>query len=93
MTHWAGINLFPDELINLNREIRNHPKLQERLANHPMAEWEIKLSEIAHYCDMLLHGDYFPEDLNKIAVHLTRKLIERREYQGGLIVIESSPLQ
>ena len=49
MTHWAHLNIWPDELIALNREVANHPKLMELLANHPAAEWEIKMAEIALY--------------------------------------------
>ena len=88
MTHWAHVNIFPEELIALNREISYHPKLQELLANHQAPEWEVKLAEIANYCEMILNGDYLPEDILRIATILTIKLVKKRERQGGLIVIE-----
>ncbi len=90
MTHWAHINIFHEELIHLNQEIANHPKLMELLANHPMAEWEIKMAEIALYCEVIVDGDYLPEEMKKLAGILYRKLIERREDNRGLVIITSS---
>lgn len=87
MTHWTHLNIWPQELIELNQEILNHPKLQERLANHPVAEWEIKMAEIALYCEVIVDGDYLPEDMQRLAGILYRKLIERREDNRGLLVL------
>lgn len=89
MTHWAHHNIWPDELIALNREIPNHPKLMERLANHPMPEWEIKLAETALYCEVIVDGDYLPEQIISLCEILLVKLIERREDNRGLLVITS----
>ena len=87
MSHWAHLNIFPDEIIALNREVVNHPKLQERLANHGMAEWEIKLAEIALYCEVIVDGDYMPEQMVHLSGILLKKLIEKREDNRGLVVI------
>lgn len=85
---WKHINIFPDEVIHLQREIINHPKLMNRLANNHRADsWETKLAEIAHYCDMILDGDYTEEDIKRICTILEKKLIERREDNRGLLVI------
>ena len=90
MTTWAHINIWPEELIHLNQEIANHPKLMALLANHPVAEWEIKMAEIALYCEVIVDGDYLPEDMQRLAGILYRKLIERREDNRGLVIISSS---
>lgn len=89
MSHWASINIWPEELIQLNRETLNHPKLMTLLANHQMAEWEIKMAEIALYCDVIVNGDYMPEQMVQLAGILHKKLIEKREQQGGLVIISS----
>lgn len=90
MSHWKAINIWPDELIQLNRETMNHPKLMERLANHPSTEWEVKIAEIANYCEVIVDGDYMPEQMIQLSGILLRKLIERREDNRGLVVITSS---
>lgn len=90
MTHWAHINIWPDDIIQLNREIIHHPKLMERLANHPSAEWEIKLAEIAQYCEVMVDGTYLPEEIERLARILRIKLVEKREDNRGLLVIESA---
>jgi hypothetical protein len=93
MSHWYHLNIWPDELINLNRETVHHPKLMERLANHPSDQWEVKITEIANYCEVIVDGDYVPEQMVQLAGILHKKLIERREDNRGLIVITSSTLQ
>lgn len=87
MTHWKNINIWPDELIALNRETMNHPKLMKLLANHQAAEWEIKLAEIANYCAVIVDGDYSPDAILQLARILLAKLIELREDNRGLVVI------
>jgi hypothetical protein len=88
MSHWAHINIFPDEVINLQRELVHHPKLMELLrANHRADSWETKLAEIAKYCDVIVNGDYTEEDLVKLCGILEKKLMERREDNRGLLVI------
>ena len=92
MTHWAHINIWPDEFIALNTEITNHPDLVELLANHPAMEWEIRLAEIALFCEVIVDGDYLPEQMQQLAGILYRKLIERRKDNRGLVVITSTNL-
>lgn len=84
---WKHINIWPDEVINLQREIARHPKLMKLLQNHPGDAWEVKLAEIALYCDVVLDGDYLPEDVQKLCGILERKLIERREDNRGLLIL------
>lgn len=90
MTTWAYQNIFPEELIQLNKEVSNHPELMTLLANHPSGEWEIKMAEIALYCEVIVDGTYLPEEMQKLAGILTKKLIERRKDNRGLVVIENT---
>lgn len=94
MTHWAHINIWPDELIALNRELLNHPELMQRLANHErndaVNEWEVKLAEIAVYCEVILDGEYLPEAIVKLCDILRIKLISRRKDNRSLVIIDSS---
>lgn len=89
MTAWAHINIWPEELIQLNRETLNHPKLMERLANHPSSEWEIKIAEIALYCEVILDGHYLPEEMVRLAAILTKRLIERRTDNRSILIIDT----
>jgi hypothetical protein len=87
MTHWAHINIFPDEIIALNRELIHHPRLQELLAKHRAEDWEIKMAEIALYCEVIVDGDYLPEQMVKLAEILEIKLRQRREDNRSVLVI------
>lgn len=84
---WVAVNMFPEYLIRLNVETSKHPILMERLANHLMAEWEVKLAEIANYCDVVLDGDYMPEDIENICNILYRKLIAKRPASKEIIIV------
>lgn len=77
--------LFPDEYIELQREIPKHPVLVEFLQDHPVNEFEIRLSQIAAYCEVALDDTYSQDDLKNLAKILTKRLIEKR---SGLILIE-----
>ncbi len=72
------IEYFPQNYQDLNREIVNHPKLLELLQKHPPNEFELRLAEIAAYCDVVLDGQYFPSELDKLAGILVKKLVEKR---------------
>lgn len=92
MTHWAHINIWPDEMIALNQELKHHPALMNLLANHErndaVNEWEMKLAEIAVYCEVILDGEYLPEALIKLCEILRAKLIERRQDNRSIVIIQ-----
>lgn len=92
MSHWAHINIWPDELINLNREIANHPTLIVRLQNngHKPEDWESRLCEVAHYCEVIVDGEYLPEEIVKLCELLLPRLIEKRERIDGLVIISTT---
>jgi hypothetical protein len=71
------LDFFPESYIALNQELSNHPELCRLLANHPPQEFEIRLAEIATYCGVVLDGDYYPDDLEKLADILWTKLREK----------------
>lgn len=78
--------MFPEEAIELSKEILHHPKLQERLARHPSSEFEVRLAEIALYCDVLVDGEYTNAEIVRLCGVLVRKLKEKR-----LAVFQSIP--
>jgi len=69
---------FDERRIALNSELQYHPDICALLANHPITEFEIMLSEIAAVFGIIVDGDYLPEDLNRLCEILTKKLYERR---------------
>lgn len=92
MTHWAHLNFFPEPFIQLNLEIQHHPILVELLAPHPAHEWEIRLAQIAQYCEVILDGQYMPEEVENLCSILIAKLVSMREDNRGLLVIETGSL-
>lgn len=81
---------FPEEYIALDRELRtqNHPKLQAILAGYPADEIDIKLAQIAAYCEVMLDGVYEVVERSKLCKILLERLILLREPEGsGIIVV------
>lgn len=83
------IKLFPEGLIALNKELATglHPKLEKLLSNHPADEWEIKLSEIAAYCQVALDGVYPPEQISELGFILAGRLEVLRELPHAQTII------
>lgn len=92
MTHWAHLNFFPDPFIQLNMEILNHPILGEMLSGHPAHEWEIRLAQIAQYCEVVLDGCYMPEDIENICTILVKRLVAKRVDNRSTLIIETRQL-
>lgn len=85
---WKHLNIFPDEVINLQREIAHyHPELQQKLAKHPAHEWEVKLAQIAQHCEVILDGTYLEEDITKICAILEKKLMGMRKDTRGILIL------
>lgn len=78
---------FPDSYIALNREVAEHPKLVELLQNQEANEFEVRLAQIAAYCDVMLDDYYIPSDLEAIAELLWKRLRDKR----GAIYISTAP--
>lgn len=73
-----NFQMFSEHRNDLAREIPKHPELVELLQKHPQEEFEILLAEIAAYCEVMLDGDYMPEDLDNLSAILYRKLQYKR---------------
>jgi len=71
------LEYFPESYIALNQELGNHPDLCELLSKHPPQEIEIRIAEIATYCDIVLDGYYTADDLDKLCDILVRKLKDK----------------
>lgn len=69
---------FPEEFLELQREITNHPTLMEFLSKHPPNEFEVRMAEVAAYCGIILDDVYCEKDLIKLADTCTKKLKEAR---------------
>lgn len=78
------LDYFSPERIALARELRNHPELCKLLANHASDEFEIKLAEIATYCEVILDGQYTQHDLDGLCDLLVRKL---KQKLSGIILL------
>jgi len=87
MVKQVRMEMFHQNRIDLDREIAgHHPELQKLLANHGSDEFEIRIAEIARYCDVILHGDYLPADLDRLCGILRNKLWEKRI--GSLVILQ-----
>lgn len=73
----AYFEYFDPRMIALQEEVFNHPRLMELLAKHPPQEKEMRIAEIAAYCEVMLDGYYSEEQLNELADVLTRKLKQK----------------
>lgn len=74
----AYLEYFSEAKLALNQEVQNHPDLMQLLAKHGNGEFEIKLAEIAAYCEVILDGYYIDADLDEICRRLTDKLYKAR---------------
>ena len=70
---------FSDSRIALNQEVVEHPELCERLVKHPAQEFEVRLAEIASYCDVVLDGWYNPDELDRLCDILWHRLKKKRK--------------
>lgn len=73
----AYFEYFDPRMLALQEEVYHHPQLMELLAKHPPQEMEMRIAEIAAYCEVMLDGYYSEEQLNELADVLTRKLKQK----------------
>lgn len=80
--------LFPKEYIDLDKELQSgyHPKLAF-INGYGMDEMDIKLAQIAAYCEVMLDGDYKLEDRIQLCGILKEKLVLKREYPEAQNII------
>ena len=82
----AYLEFFSEARLNLQKEIAQdgHEALWPLLAKYQASEFELRLAEIAAYCEVILDGVYSQQELDKLCEILTRKLYEKRT---GVIVV------
>ena len=75
------LEYFPEGYIALQRELATglHPKLEKLLANHPADELDIRIAEIATYCQVALEGTYTIEERSNLCSILAGRLQLLRE--------------
>lgn len=84
----AHLEYFSDQRLELQKELahQDHEELWHLISKHPPQEFELRLAEIASYCEVILDGYYSQEELDKICTILTDKLRKKRR---ALIVVSS----
>lgn len=80
--------MFPEGYIALNKELATglHPKLEKLLANHPADDVDVKLSEIALYCAVVLDATYTLAERDKLCFILAGRLEAMREMPSNIVV-------
>ena len=76
------LNFFPQEKVELLREVNRHPMLKLILADTGLGnnedDWPGVLGHVAAYCNIEMDGMYTPDDLIYLYHILTLKLIKKR---------------
>lgn len=69
---------FEDELINLRRELQNHPDLQVILYAQEVHDIYIHIAEIAAYLGVALNGTFTKKEVLELCDMFTKLLIAKR---------------
>lgn len=72
------IQMVPEEVQALQRELRNHPDLWESIKNQTKT-FEDVLACLADHFDIVLHGMYSGPDVTKLCQTLVQKLQDKRK--------------
>lgn len=82
---------FPGPYIQLQKELASglHPKLEEilRVNGGAADDVDLKLAQIAAYCEVMLDDVYTLEDRIKLCEILVKKLEFKRENPNGVIIL------
>jgi hypothetical protein len=82
------IEMFPEVFIELQREIQHHESLLISLLQLPKdSPMEMKLGEVAAYCDIVLDGDYTQKDVENLCKVLLKKLAQKR---SSIIIVNGT---
>lgn len=82
----AILEYFSDSRIALQQELQYHEELWPLIAKYPPQEFEMRIAEIAAYCEVILDGYYTVEDLDRLCEVLVKKLYEKRT---GVLVLDA----
>lgn len=84
------IVMFPDEVIQLNKELATpyHPELVAILHKLPSnVSFQERLGHIAAYCDLVLDGMYSPDDIAGICDELANRLYLKRKAPEAQVIV------
>ena len=84
------IEQWPDEVIALNKELANglHQSLAQILENvDPATSFAERIGHIAAYCDLILDGQYMPEDIANICGELCKRLEAKRVRPAAQVIL------
>ena len=71
------VEFFPPNVIAVQKELLNHPDIQEKLAKLETNDWAIRLAKLAAICGIALHDDYSEEDIDRVCGHIMERLRNR----------------
>lgn len=83
------IQEWPEEVIELNKELGSgyHGPLADIMENlDPASTFAERIGHIAAYCDLVLDGQYMPEDIAKICGVLADRLYKKRVIEAPQVI-------
>jgi hypothetical protein len=72
------LQFFPQQMLDLHREIQHHPPLLKLLHDQDNKDVYIQLMEIATYCEIVVIGTFTHQDILDLASKCTSKLYAMR---------------
>ena len=74
----AYLEYFNQDLIQLNKEITQHPELQKQLTELEDKSFEAKLAVICTFCEIIIDGYYDQKEIENLARILVGRLQQKR---------------
>ena len=81
------LEYYPEEYIELQKELRFHPVLLDRLQKFDQKDVELVIAEIAAYCEIVLDGIYVEADIVRLAELMIPKLRAKRQAPPPIILL------
>ena len=72
------VEMFPEELVEFNKEVGKHPLLMEALAKLETKDFYTMLAKVAIEVGVVLDDTYTLEDIRKVCDICTERLKRRR---------------
>ena len=70
--------MFPEEFIQLQKEMEHHPLLIQRIQKHAGLGMEVIFAECCHYCNVEIDAELDCEQLMALADVLRNKLLQMK---------------
>ena len=81
------LEYFPEAYIELQKELRFHPVLLDRLQKFDQKDVELVIAEIAAYCEILMDGIYVEADIVRLAELMLPRLRAKRQRPDSVIIV------